>query len=347
MPDKLSANVIIYFSVPLVLILIYLCWRGIKPLVPRKCWAKLFLFGITGSVFSFSGYVCIEYLPLGSAGALDHAVWMLMVPFTSRMILNEKTSKVQWIAIILATAGSALIFIGLVITVDFHSKLKEPDVLTTSVTDASTLQYETVSDNFLNFSYGNWMHQDHYRTRNISDFVFGLSLAFITGISGSLCIAFSKFLQDYLETPVVLAVWYNTFGMIICGLFMFMFEVNDLAIPFDFSGWAYLSLHVFSNVGISITFYLATYYASAILCNITFNLEIPLRILCQYVIFTSLQPIDGSLYDLIGGMIITLAVFLPSVYDFTRFLAESKSQTKDEGYRLIGKSDRRDSIDLE
>ncbi len=88
----------------------------------------------------------------------------------------------------------------------------------------------------------------------------------------------------------------------------------------------------------SITHYAALYYATAVVVNITFNLEIPLRILCQYVLFRSLQPIHGSLYDLIGGIIITLAVTLPSAYDFAVYLKDTvfeKEQSKDEGESLL------------
>ncbi len=294
-------------------------------------------------MFSFTSYVCVEYLPLGSAGSLDHAIWMLLVPVTSRTILNEKISLVQWIAIILAISGSALIFMGLVITTDFDAEMKQPDILT----EDTTAIYENISDNNSKIDLDKKkynLHTEQYRTTNIPDFVFGLSLAIATGVSGNLCIAFSKILQEYLQSPLILAVWYNISGIILCGICMSIFEVNDLALPSDVKSWLFFSTHVSSNVGICITFYSATYFASAVVCNITFNLEIPLRIICQYLIFSSLQPIDGSLYDLIGGIIITLAVILPSAKDFITFLKERTFHTiKSEEYRLIGKSVKSDS----
>ena len=295
------------------------------------------VFCITGSVFSFANYVCVEYLPLGTAGSLAHAVWMLLVPFTSTFILGEKITRMQWIAITLVIAGSALIFTGLAMTTEFDHKLEltnVPEFTNHASVNTSTVN-NNVSDSYFRFDQGSGIQ---YKTSTIKDFVFGLCMAIVTGISGNLTTAFSRCLNQHLQTPLILAVWYNIAGTVLCGILMCIFEVNILALPSDTRGWSFLAVHVFSNVGICLTYYSAMYFASAVVCSITFNLEIPLKLLCQYVVFRSLQPINGSLYDLIGGIVITLAVILPSGNDFIKFLTERNPHSNEhesEKYSLI------------
>ncbi len=183
-------------------------------------------------MFSFSAYVCIEYLPLGSAAALDHAVWMLMIPVTSFTILREKISWIQWISITLSTIGSLLIFFGLVETFRFNGD--EPQMTKISLRNTSTtMLHENRSTNFSDEK-GNYLlgpSESHHMTTTVPKFVCGLILAFARGISGNLYTAMAKLLQDHLKSPVILAVWYNLAGMLICAVLMLMLEFNDISLP--------------------------------------------------------------------------------------------------------------------
>ncbi len=54
----------------------------------------------------------MEHIPVGSASALRHAVWMITIPIASHFILDEQIGHFKWIAILLGIAGSAFSFVG-------------------------------------------------------------------------------------------------------------------------------------------------------------------------------------------------------------------------------------------
>ncbi len=164
-------------------------------------------------------------------------------------------------------------------------------------------------------------------TKNVRYFIIGLIMAISAGISTNLYTAMTRSLQGHLNSPVILVVWFDILAILVSSVLMLVLEINDLALPSNVNGWLYFALHILTNVVTSITYYIALYFATAVVCNITFNLEIPISMLCQYVIFAHLQPIDGSLYDVIGGSIITFGIVLPSVYDFKQYLMERKLQS--------------------
>ncbi len=341
MPNIPVHSLVFNISVPLLVILAYLYWKGIAPSVPREQWLQLFFFSLAGSVYSFAGYVCVEYLPLGSAATLGHAVYMLMVPLTSIAILKENMSKTQWTSIICAIGGSCLIFFGLIRTVEIYPYHQNSKVnLLQNATNISINR----SYNYLNYTNqaepnkSQTSSKQHHITSSSSDFAFGLILAILSGISGNLFTTMAKLLQDHLESPLILAVWYNVSGMIICTILMLMVELDTVSLPSDLRNWFFLAVHVLSNVITSVTNYVALYFASAIVCNIAFNLQIPFMIISQYIIFRHLQPIHGSFYDLIGACVITLAVTLPFTYDFITLLKAKKivnTPSTDEEQSLI------------
>ena len=238
-----------------------------------------------------------------------------MVPLTSRTILKERMSRLQWIAVILCIIGSALIFYGLIHSVEFEdgSHLRHPAISNTTFPD------------FENSTQSQESNKQHMTT-NVRDFIIGLVMAISAGISTNLYTAMTRLLQGHLKSPVILVVWFDIVSILVSSVLMLVLEINDLALPSNANGWLYFALHLLASLTAT-TYYIALYFATAVVCNITFNLEIPISMLCQYVIFAHLQPIDGSLYDVIGGSIITFGIVLPSIYDFKQYLMERKLQS--------------------
>ncbi len=283
-------------------------------------------------------YVCVEYLPLGSAAALDKSVFMLLIPITSTIILKENISKTQLVTIFCAIVGSTLIFFGLVRTVKFDKELQTGNIILNNHTNL------TINRSFDYFNITNQQDKTqrsseaHHVTSSTQDFIFGLMIACLSGISGNLFTTMTKVLQNHLESPVILAVWYKISGMILCAILMLIFELDNICLPSEAKNWLFLAIHVSSNIATSVTYYVAFYYATAVVCNIALSLEIPFMITSQYVIFSYLQPINGSLYDLVGAGIITLAVTLPFAYDFILYVKEKRIENKrltDEEQNLI------------
>ena len=78
--------------------------------------------------------------------------------------------------------------------------------------------------------------------------------------------------------------------------------------------------------------FVALNFGSAVVCSIAFNAEIPLRVIFQYVLVSNLQPIDGSVYDIIGASIVTVGILLPLVVDLIKL---KKGAEKDEEAPLL------------
>ncbi len=239
-----------------------------------------------------------------------------MTPITAKLILRDKVSNIQWIAIVFCIIGPSFMFYGLISTVKFTTGSNTDNIFGENRTLFNGSNFHTEAST-------------QQKTSTIEDFVIGVGLGIATGVAGAFSTVLMKLLKDHLKSPLVLSFWYLVSSLLISGILMVILERDSLAIPSEKNGWLFLMVHTLSTV-VSHTMHVTSmYFASAIVCNITFNLELPLSILCQYVIFEHLQPIDGSLYDIIGGIIITLGISLPSVYDFIQYIKERKLKGKE------------------
>ena len=71
---------------PVLFTTLYMICKGIKPVVPRRCWKKFVMFLMVGSWLTFTMYLAVELLPIASAGSLYHAVWMVAAAVAARYV---------------------------------------------------------------------------------------------------------------------------------------------------------------------------------------------------------------------------------------------------------------------
>ena len=77
-----------------------------------------------------------------------------------------------------------------------------------------------------------------------------------------------------------------------------------------------------------ISFYAAIVYGDPNLVALIFTIEIPLRVLIQYLIFPHLQPVAGNTLDVIGAAFVTAAVVARPLRDATQSCNQFEYQNK-------------------
>ena len=249
---------------------------------------------------------------LGSAGSLYHAVWMIAVSISARMILKEIITPIKWISITLCVGGSAFVVVGLLSTIQFEESSKsEPESNITSPLPE--------------------MESKHQMTTTVSSFVLGIFVCVASGIIEMTVVTFTKLMQDHLGHVFILSFWVSISGLFVSLVFMFILELDKVTFPTDIMNLLYLAAHTICTGIACVIYFVALQYGSAVVCSIALNAEIPFRVLFQYVLARNLQLIDGSVYDIIGALIVTVGIVLPPVFDVIKLkMASRMSHQTDE-----------------
>ena len=256
--------------------------------------------------------LCTILLILGSAGSLYHAVWMIAVSISARVVLKEIITPVKWISISLCIGGSALVVVGLLSTIEFE-KSSDPASNVTTLSPPSEVENE------------------HHMTTAVSSFVLGIFICVASGIIEMSIVTFTKLMEEHIRHVFILSFWCSITGLLVSVIFMLILELDKLTFPTDILNLLYLATHTICTGIACVIYFVALQFGSAIVCSIALNAEIPFRVLFQYVLAKNLQPIDGSVYDIIGAVIVTLGVVLPPVVDFIKL---KKVPDKDEPHLI-------------
>ncbi len=75
----------------------------------------------------------------------------------------------------------------------------------------------------------------------------------------------------------------------------------------------YVIVHCSGQVIAVFTHFAAMQFGSPTSVAITLSSEIPMRMVCQYILFRDLQPLKGGMGDIIGSVLITIGIVLPHV----------------------------------
>ena len=165
-------------------------------------------------------------------------------------------------------------------------------------------------------------------TNSESSFTFGISMCIITGISSSLNIVLTKLQVDKVNNIMVLSFLISVVGVILSIGFMCIFELEDVNLPTDRNNLIYLSLHAVFCAAESFTKSAAIYYGDSLIVTIVTNIEIPLKIVCQYFLFATIQPIDSNISDIIGASIIAAGVFVSCLMEIAGSCTQSNDKIK-------------------
>ena len=70
--------------------------------------------------------------------------------------------------------------------------------------------------------------------------------------------------------------------------------------------------------------------APGMVVSLTFTADLPIRMLAQYLVIPDLQPPGGGLLDIIGSVMVLIALVLPGFWDCTDKRKEERKITDNE-----------------
>ncbi len=201
--------------------------------------------------------------------------------------------------VVLCISGSALVVLGLANNVEFSQS---------SHSHVSLSKNGTQILNRTNISH-EYPTQPKHEVRKIlttttSSFLVGLGLCALHAFMEAGYMFCSKTLYDQVEDIQVLNFWCISGSTALSIVLMIGFEYKKLTLPSQLDDIMFLSTHVLTTgIGQVLNFALLE-LLSFIAIGIVINLEIPMGMLCQYILAPGLQPIKGGIFDLIGTIII-------------------------------------------
>ncbi len=151
----------------------------------------------------------------------------------------------------------------------------------------------------------------HIHTGTITEFIIGVSGCIFCGIAEAVSIVSLKYIQHDIVEVHILTFWIAVSGLIFSTVVMVVFELGKVDYPRDIPKAFFLTGHALAVASGQCVYVLAIEKTSAHLISILLNGQIPTNMLFQYVIVRNFQPITGSLYDVIGALVVTLGLVLP------------------------------------
>ena len=168
------------------------------------------------------------------------------------------------------------------------------------------------------------------------ELVLGISLSILDGLACTGNSILTKKLQTEIKNIFILAVYYNITSITLSLIIMLATELPDLFFPTDAKNIIYFTIHSTSKLISSFTMQMALYFGSAVTCALTFNANLPLNALCEYVLFRSMQPLSGgNSTELTGVIIVTFGVILCPFVDLIKYFHTNRCDVKNEQKRLL------------
>ncbi len=159
---------------------------------------------------------------------------------------------------------------------------------------------------------------------------FGVTLALGSGLAQAILILGEK-KAVVLEPPVpgpVLAFWISVAGLPISIALVPVLEeiifVSDIGAILLVIGHA-------ATAGFSIILLcLALEIVPAVVVSLIMTSDLPIRVLAQYLVIPDFQPPGGGLYDILGSVVVTLALCLAGIWDLMDMWKEKQKPNNNE-----------------
>ncbi len=280
-----------------------------------------------GCLFTAISNACVfakvEIIPLASAVGLTFMVSNILFTLVGKLILKEDLDCRKAVGMSLCIIGSGLIVLGLVNSVQLIEPL-----------DTDLQNNTALSQSNLSAQDSNLMHSSMERnilTTTTSSLILGLGICVLHGISDVIYFYCSKTLKDQVDDILVLDFWYLWGSITFTVLSMVLFEKDRIALPTRLDDTMYLAAHSLTSGVAHMLNYVLLTLISFIAIGILVNLEIPLAMLCQYVIVPHFQPIRGGVFDLSGAIVITIGLLLPSLGELWHLKCQQTQHREQDG----------------
>ncbi len=264
-------------------------------------------------------------------------MWTICTPFAARVFIQETINIQQAIAVTFCTVGAGLSVIGLLIS----GKIADANLINLhNITLHGNKEIQTNAQANLNII--DILHIPIHDKSIAYELFVGISMGVLDGLSCTGNSILTKKLQPEIENIFILAVYYNITGIFVSLILMLTIEQDDLYFPTDVENIMYFTVHSTSKLISSFTLQMALYFASAVTCALTLNANLPLNVLCEYVLFSSVQPLSGgNPIELAGVGIVTLGVVLCPLVDFIQHCSSKQHGMNPEKVFLADQSKQR------
>ena len=264
-------------------------------------------------------------------------MWTICTPFAARVFIQETINIQQAIAVTFCTVGAGLSVIGLLIS----GKIADANLINLhNITLHGNKEIQTNAQANLNII--DILHIPIHDKSIAYELFVGISMGVLDGLSCTGNSILTKKLQPEIENIFILAVYYNITGIFVSLILMLTIERDDLFFPTDVENIMYFTVHSTSKLISSFTLQMALYFASAVTCALTLNANLPLNVLCEYVLFSSVQPLSGgNPIELAGVGIVTLGVVLCPLVDFIQHCSSKQHGMNPEKVFLADQSKQR------
>ncbi len=323
--------------------------KGLNPLSlvrGKECIIYTVLSSISGALDNVFIFASVLLIPVGSAGSLFHAgsiIFSLLGVWIFRM---EKLTRRKIIVFLLTLVGISLTLFSV-----FDVKIyKSDDDIRKIVSNIS----EVWMNNSTNYHNGNQsmaimkihdmntsnsfnnVSQSSSHVSNTHDplmhQVLGVTLALGGGL-GLASFTLGEKKASLCDHPVlgpVMSFWMSAAGLPISILLVPIMEERTFV-----SDMRSIVLVIGHSIaaGFSVIFFcLAVDRAPVMVVILTMTADIPIRVLAQYLVIPDYQPPGGGLFDIIGSVVVTIALCLPAIWEL---MDKKKDGTTDEELTLL------------
>ncbi len=294
----------------------------------------LLLLLIFANLSPFAMYTSVEHIPVGSSAGLKRTVVMIISPCLAIFILRETVSGLKRVPIIVCAVGTVFMCHGLVSQVSVQSNIDGTNMdkyVSHPIHSNKTSSRNDTVDTFnTSIDSTSVATIDSSHTNYMSSFLYGISLCIIGGMSSSIHNVLTKSLVDKVKDIMILSFFVSVIGVVLSITLMCIFEMEDINFPINNNKIIYLFVHAVLSGAESFTKSAAIYYGSSLIVAIVWNAEIPLKMICQHLLFSNLQPIKSSVSDIIGASVITLGISISCLLETAHFWNNSDSEIEQE-----------------
>ncbi len=253
-----------------------------------------------------------------------------------RAVLRERVTVAKWVSIVICLIGCGLVTFGLLSSLELgtqteSSSLEAMDALynsshlTPSVTMVMFRNAQGVAVTSQNITVPSTETPTvtHRLSSSTQEVIIGFAVCFLSGLIQSMTVTLTKLLKDEVDHFMILTFYFVWSGLVISVTLMLIFEFHKLTFPTDLLNISYVAGNTFLTGASAVWYFVALNYGSAIVISIAFNVEIPMRLLFQYVLASHLQPVEGSVWDICGAIVVTIGIALPAVTQLIKSRMES------------------------
>ena len=290
--------------------------------ITRLCLGTLFV-----SISNVCLFAKFEMIPLSSAQGLTYMASNILFILVGKLILKDTVHWRQAFGMILCMIGSALIILGLTRSVHFVHSLENSHFHRQNSTEVLS-KNSSVQETHLSQSFP----KRHHHTTTMQYFLLGIGMSVLQGLTDVMYLYCSKTLNDHVDHILILHFWYLIGSILFSSLLMIGFERNRMTLPTQVDDIAFLTTYSLASAIALILNIIILTLLSFLTIGIFLNLEIPLAMLCQYLIVPQIQPIRGGVFDLCGSVLITIGLMLPSLGELWQWKCKRTHEQDDEDH---------------